>query len=376
MSLARTILRFEWRRFLPALLSVAFAGVLMLVQLGLLMGMFGTVTVLVDASAADIWVTAPATQSVDQAQDLPASLATLMRLSPDIVRTATLSLRDAVWRAADGTKVNVTLVGLSPDADSLACPQPMKAQLCALLAIPGAVIVDRSEAGKLGAEVGAGAEIGGHRVHVAALALGMRSIGSTYVFTSQQTLRGLETASSGGERLTSFLLGQVADPARTKLVRKRLQRVLQHETARVWTSAQLSRQSQGWWLRESGVGAGFLFSTLLGVVIAIVVTSQSLRTVILSQVREYAAFRAIGVPVARLAGVVMEQAAWIGALGMALTGGLVLLLALLAKSFYVPFALSGGGVVAAGAIGLLTAIGSGLLALRELNRLEPAVLLR
>ena len=48
----------------------------------------------------------------------------------------------------------------------------------------------------------------------------------------------------------------------------------------------------------------------------------------------------------------------------------------MAARFQVPFALQAGGIAAAFTIGLLTAIGSGLLALRELYRLQPAELLR
>lgn len=376
MSLARATLRHEWRRFLPALLSVAFAGVLMLVQLGLLMGMFGTVTVLVDSAAADLWVTAPATESVDQSVDIPASLSALLRVSPDIVASESLSLRDASWRSAGGTRVAVTLVGLSPDADSLACPRSMRAQQCALLATPGTVAVDRSEAGKLGTAAGETAEIDGHRVRVAMLSQGVRSIGSTYVFTSQQTLRGMSDSDPEAPGLTSFVLAQVGAGTSVEKTGKKLQRLLQRTTARVWTREQLSWQSRNWWLRESGVGAGFLFSTLLGVLIAVVITSQSLRGVILSQMHEYAAFRAIGIPARRLAAVIMEQAAWIGAAGAVLMCLLALLVAVLAQQLEVPFALSPGGVVAATLIGLLTAVGSGLLALRELYRLEPAELLR
>ena len=191
MSLARATLRHEWRKFLPALLSVAFAGVLMLVQLGLLMGMFGTVTVLVDSAAADLWVTASATESVDDTIDIPASLSALLAVSPEVVRSETLAVRFAGWKSADGTRVAVALVGLLPESTALACPQPLQKELCAMLATPDSVVVDQSEIGKLGTTVGETAEIDGHRVRVLATSHGMRSIGTTYVFTSQQTLRGL-----------------------------------------------------------------------------------------------------------------------------------------------------------------------------------------
>lgn len=376
MSLALTILLFDWRRFLPAVLSVAFAGVLMLVQLGLLKGMFGTVTVLVDSMAADLWVTAPATESFDQETTIPASFAALLRTDAQVLGSATLSVEDAAWRSESGARVAVTLVGISPQAEALNCPEPLRAQLCAMLALPGSVVVDHSEMGRLATGRGQTAEINGHRVRVAALSTGMRSIGSSYVFTSEQTLRSLLDGSAQADGLTQFVLAQLGATTRVDKTRSRLQRLLQRPLARIWTRQQLSRQSQAWWLRESGVGAGFVFSTALGLLIAVLITSQSLRSVILSQLREYAAFRAIGVPAKRLASVVIEQALWIGVAGALLTGLLVVLIALLAQQLQIPFRLSAGGAAVATLTGLLSAVSSGLLALRELYRVQAAELLR
>src|SRR4051794_36011227 len=98
MSLARSILIYDWRRFVPALLSVAFAGVLMLVQLGLLLGMFGSVTELLDTSSADLWISSPETESFEQSRDIPARLAALAHLHPQVLHTETLQLHDADWR--------------------------------------------------------------------------------------------------------------------------------------------------------------------------------------------------------------------------------------------------------------------------------------
>ena len=53
VSLARATLLHEWRRFLAAVLAVAFSGLLVLVQLALLVGMFGTVAVYIDESNAE-----------------------------------------------------------------------------------------------------------------------------------------------------------------------------------------------------------------------------------------------------------------------------------------------------------------------------------
>jgi len=375
MSLARATLLYEWRRFLPGLLSVAFAGVLMLVQLGLLLGMFGTVTVLVDRSDANLWVTSPETESFDQSRDIPVSLGALLRLHPSVARSETLLVHDADWRSGDDTRVAVSLVGLQPSANALACPQPMRATLCARLAEPSAVVVDRGEADKLHAAVGRLAEMNGHRVRVVGLSDGLRSIGNTYVFASLQTARELSEPSATGEDMTTFVLAKTR-AGTAEAARDDLQALLRRPAYRIWTGREFSLNSQHWWLTESGVGAGFLFSSLLGLIIGTVITSQTLRGVILSTLREYATFRAIGVPAAKLSAVVLEQSLWIGVLGALLTVIVSILANALAQALYVPLVLTWWAVLVAVLIGLITAVISGLLALRELYRLEPAELLR
>lgn len=376
MSLARAILIYEWRRFLPALLSVAFAGVLMLVQLGLLQGMFGTVTALIDRAGADLWITSPETASFEQARDIPTALAALVRLHPQVLHVETLMVHDADWRSDRHTRVAVSLVGLQPSATALACPQQMRAALCARLAEPMAVLVDRGDLDKLHTGVGQLGEVNGHRVRVIGTVDGLRSIGSAYIFASAQTARALSDGAPGLEDAGNYILLKLRAGADAQQVRDQLQSLLQGQRYRVWTAPEFSSTSQRYWLLESGVGAGFLFSSLLGLIIGVVITSQTLRAVILASLREYASFRAIGVPALRLAKVILEQSAWIGGVGALLTLLLAGMALLLAQAFYVPLTLDLPAITAAGVLSVAAALGSGLLALRELYRLEPADLLR
>lgn len=376
MSLARTTLLYEWRRFLPGVLSVAFAGLLMLVQLGLLLGMFGTVTVLVDRSKANLWVTSPETQSMDQAKDIPSNLAALLRLNSAVQRSETLLINSAVWQSGS-TRIPIELVGLQPYANALACPAPMRAMLCARLQEPNAVVIDQAEAAKLATQAGQLAEINGHRVRVVGLSRGLRSIGNTYAFVSWQTARALVEPLPNGQDLATFIIAHASttDVPLNK-VRDDLQHLLRRNSYHVWTNEELSKQSQVWWLTESGVGAGFLFSSLLGLLVGILITSQTLRGAILVSLREYATFRAMGVSASQLSAVIIEQSLWIGMLGILLTLILSFLALIIAHALDVPLVLTPWAVVAALVIGLVTAMISGSLALRELYRLEPAELLR
>lgn len=374
-SLAFAILRHEWRRFLPGLLSVTFAGVLMLVQLGLLLGMFGTVTVLIDTGAADLWISSPAAESFDQGQNIPARLADLARLEPAVARSETLMLNDVIWHSPRGARLSVSLIGLKPDTQALGCPQALRAALCARLAEPMAVVVDAGDLDKLATAPGETAEINGHRVRVLAAASGLRNIGGAYVFASTQTARALLDGS--GDDVTYVLAQLGADrPDRAEPTRDALQTSVLGPRYRAWTRTEFSRSSQWYWLRESGVGAGFLFSSLLGLVIGVVITSQTLRAAVLGSIREYAAFRAMGVPAAKLGTVVLQQSLWIGAAGVLLTLLTSVAVKALAALFEITLVLSAWAVLLAAAVGLATAVISGVLTLRELYRLEPAELLR
>ena len=376
LSLARASLIHEWPRFLPGVLSVAFAGVLMLVQLGLLLGMFGTVSVLVDDSDAQIWITSPETESFDESRDIPTSLAALIRAQPGISGSDAMRTYDAEWRVDTRVRVGVVLVGISPASDAPSCPQPMRAELCARLAEPMAVVVDRAELDKLGVDAGAMAEINGHRVRVVGVSAGLRAIGATFVFASPQTVREISEAPLPGVDSATFILARIKPGSDAEAIRAQLQTLLRDSAYRVWTREEFSAGTQRYWLTESGVGAGFLFSSLLGLIIGVVITSQTLRSVILASLREYATFRAIGVPSSRLGAVVLEQSLWIGVAGALLTLLLSAAIVALAHAFYIPLTLTWWAIVAAIVIGIVTAGVSGLLALRALYRLEPAVLLR
>jgi len=56
ISLARANLRHDWRRYFAAVLAVAFTGLLIVAQSALLLGLFSTVSLPVDASRAQVWV--------------------------------------------------------------------------------------------------------------------------------------------------------------------------------------------------------------------------------------------------------------------------------------------------------------------------------
>ena len=107
-----------------------------------------------------------------------------------------------------------------------------------------------------------------------------------------------------------------------------------------------------------------------------VITSQTLMGAVAGSVTEYATLNALGASYAALSRVVMEQATWIGALGLLLGGVLSALVLAVAIGQDVPVALSPLGVLVCAGLVMAIALVSGLMAVRTLRRADPARLLR
>ena len=72
MPLALRTLLYDWRRFLPAVVAVAFSGLLVLMQAAIILGIFSLSSLYVTRSHADLWIGFPGVQSVDLGQPIPA----------------------------------------------------------------------------------------------------------------------------------------------------------------------------------------------------------------------------------------------------------------------------------------------------------------
>lgn len=398
VSLARATLLYEWRRFLAAVLAVAFSGLLVLVQLALLVGMFGTVAVYIDESNADLWVGFTGTQSIDLGKPFNAQVETRLHIHPAVADVEPFIFAQSDWRTPKGANLYAYLLGIDPAADAMAFANVLPPATRALLLEPMTVIIDEADREKLGvtlddstgsiagnttasttgtaSTVSNFAEIGGRRVKVVAAVTGLRAIGGVNIVTSLSSARTIDGSAARERQEVSYFLLRLKPGADAETVRSELTPRGQVKPFQVWTAAEFSRHSQLYWLTESGAGAGFAFSTLLGLLVGIIVTSQTLMAAITASIREYATLRALGVARASLRAVVLEQSFWIGVAGLALTAGLSVLIAAIARAAFVAMVFPVWAIALTAALILIIALGSGLLALRALGRADPAALLR
>ncbi|WP_248768929.1 ABC transporter permease [Pseudomonas sp. MWU12-2345] len=375
VALARQTLIHEWRRFLPAMIAVGFAGLLQLLQAALVLGIFGSASVYITGSRADLWVGYPGTQSVNLGRPIDSDVEMRLRMDPDVLRVEPFRWVDADWRGTRDTGgVSVFVSGIEAGPQGLMFERVLPATLRARLNEPGAVIVDRADLGNLGVNLGDAATINGRRVRVVGITSGLRALGGVNVVASLATAQQLDP-SAAVDRIT-YLVAKVRDPSQADTVANRLNGAPAFGNYAVWTAKQFAYRSQMYWMFDTGAGAGVLFLAAIVFLVGAVITSQTLVAAVIGSIREYATLNALGVGVNALRKVVMEQALWVGALGLLGSSILAGALFALAGHFNVPVELS---PVAAGTCLLLSlalALVSGLAAIRSLRHADPASLLR
>ncbi len=380
IALARKTLAYEWRRFVPSVFAVGFAGVLLVMQAALVLGIFSTAAIYVSASSADLWVGYPGTQSVNFGRTIGPDVEMRLRMEPEIGAVEPYVWVDGDWRARSASAeavggVSIYLSGISTADGAMMFDRVLAPWQRQLLREPGAVIVDRADLPTLASTEGGAAWINNHPVRIVAAVDGLRGLGGVNVISSLSSAR--EISEQPASRGSTYLLARVRKGSDVKAVQQRLQQAGSsfgpHE---VWTAAAFARRSQLYWMFDTGAGAGVLFMAIVVCLVGAVVTSQSLKSVVAGSAREYAVLNALGVSRAALGRVVVEQACWIGGMGLLLAMVASTALLSLARVYRVPVALNGTAMLACAALVAVLALLSGIGAMRGLLRADPATLLR
>jgi putative ABC transport system permease protein len=374
MTYAITTIWHERNRFLPAIMAVAFSALLIALQTGLLLGLLSMMSTPVDKASADVWVAFPGVRSVDLGNGIPKYWETRVMEQPGVERVETSHMGFGLWTlrsngARPETHTEVCMVvGTNLDPASIALLEPLRRQphLVAMLAEPMTVLIDESEKGRLGVKgVGDFADILGSSVRVVGFVKGLRSLGGVYVFCSTQTAR---IALHSWPDATTYILAKCKSPAAAAQVVQRL-KVYPQMTA--YTKDEFSFRSRMHWMTTTKAGLALAFTACLGLVVGAVVTSQTLYAATVAAQREYATLRAMGIPRWRLKASVVAQAFWVGLAGLLvalpLTGGMAYLAQQIGTQVRLPWFV----VLPAAGLTMGMALGSGLLALRSLQKIDP-----
>jgi putative ABC transport system permease protein len=371
MSYTLTTLWYERQRYLPAVLAVACSALLILLQTGLLLGMFSLASLPVDRSSAHLWVAGPGVESVDLAYPIRDSYANRVAAQPEVERCEPLLQGFALWSKPNGGSELCVVVGARLSPGSMGAVPELTPALRERLTEPGTVVVDESDLKRLGIR-GAGeiAEVADRRVRVVGVLRGMRCLTGAYLFCSVRTAQELLDMRPGE---TVYLLARCHDPSAAAQVARRLR---DNDHLSAFTSDDLSTRSRLYWLVQTRGGIVLGFAVALGLVIGAAITTQTLYAATAASWREYSMLRALGIPRWRLVSVVMTQAVCVGAAGVLVALPAAFGVAAAVDQVGLSVRLPAWLLAATAALTMTMTLLAGLVSLRSLGRAEPARLLR
>lgn len=369
-------------RLIAAVAGIAFANLLVFVQLGVVASMTSVIQLTFTPFSADI-IISPMRPQLVTGELISRRLMYLALADPDVAEATPLYLENMEWKRPDGSSKTLIVYGLLPEATTFA-GETVGDQL-AMLALPNRVLLDKAIPG-IDQDMGAAAveqlspdmpltfEINGRAVS----AVGSFRLGSGFgadgaLFVSDQTFQRLVRQRTAGT--PSHILIHVKPDHDPAAVAGRLSERLLSEHVQVRTVTQAIADDVNYMNTEAPMGIIFGIGVFIGILVGLVIVYQVLSTDVAAHMKEYATFKAMGYPHRFLLGIVFEEALIIAFLGFApgvLLGSAIYEMMSVATGL--PLAMTAGraltiflGTFAACAL-------SGALATLRLRRAEPAEL--
>lgn len=391
MSLALSTLLFEWRRYMAAVMALALSGLLVLAMTGVFIGIGKGFTAQIERSSADIIVMQPGAKRMgDGPSGVPRRFIPLMYRHTDVTEVRPLAgaggsfqsvknvdpTKSMAERAQEGAPrmqfVATRIIDTAPGAVTI--PTDYSDELIEALRAPYTVAIDETALKPLGVKLGDKAIYNGQTVTVAALTRGYPNMMQPTIIMSRDTLRMLGQTNDSSPQAGPLMI-KVRDPARAEIVAAQLN-AMGNGQYKAWTRLQLAEANAGAMFEEGILIIIIGGCVVLGTIIGVAITWQTLRGAIMANIKEFASLRALGVGMGSLNRIVMELSFWVGVVGVGAAILLTWLVSLLASANAVIIALPPTLLVIVGGGLIVIAMLSGGLSLGILKNSEPADLLR
>ena len=375
---------------MAAVMALALSGLLVLAMTGVFIGIGKGFTAVIERSSADIIVMEPGAKNLMSGPaGVPRRFIPLVYNNSEVVEVKPL---DRGWgqfqsvknydptmsqadRARQGAprqeQVSVQIVDTTPG--SVTIPTDYSPELVDALRQPYTVAVDETALPKLGVKLGERALFNGSTVTVVGVTRGYPNMMGSTVVMSRDSLRMLGQGATGAR--VGPLMVKLRDPAQAERVAAELN-TMGGGQWKAWTRQELADANAGAMFEEGILIIIIGGCVVLGTIIGVAITWQTLRGAIMANIKEFASLRALGVGMGSLNRIIIELSFWVGLVGVAAAIGLTLLVQMFAAANAVIIALPPVLLIIVGGGLVVIAMLSGLLSLGILKNSQPADLLR
>jgi len=367
----------DGRRYSAAVIAVAFSHMLLVAQCGLILGVLGTGSYPIENARADIWIATPETAAIVHTRPIPESWLLRLAEQPEVVQVESVLMGMALWHMPNhGDAELCCLVAAELGESSLGIVRTIPPALRDQLTERGTVVVDEGsrQIMHLGDARTGFADVNGQRIKVVGTVRGAQAIDFSFVFCSQETARMIIPVYAAEREKIMFGLARCRTADDVPVVIERM-RTLYPEIG-IYPQGEFATRIKIYWLLRTKGGNILLCTVLIALIVGGVVTAQTLSGAILASLREYSVLDALGIARARLRQLVLAKAFCIGLIGLLLAQPLLLAMKATLWWFDTPMVIVPASLLAGAALTLIMASASGVYALRSLDRVDPATLLR
>jgi len=363
-------------RFAAALAGVAFANVLVFVQLGIMNSMGAATLRPYQFFQADVMISAGDANSLTDGGNVARQWLLQAMADPDVADGMGLFIANVPWDRGD-KDISLTTFGVDPVKPALLAPEI--AGDLALLEVQDAAILDRlarglgkDEAAAIRPQSPLSFETQGRTITAYATFAGGGGFGGDgYMLVSDQTFLSLFPARRSAA--PDHILLTLRPGADSKAATARLKALISDPSLRIRSYAEAAQDDLRYQQTRRPTGIIFGFGVLIGVLVGLVIVYQVLSTDVADHLREYATFKAMGYGPRFFLGVVFEEALVLGILGF--VPGLIvgtLILTLMGAITTLPLAMTPAMAVSVFLGTIVFSALSGAIATRRLAAADPA----
>jgi putative ABC transport system permease protein len=371
-SIALRTLVADRGKLVTALVGVVFSVVLVNVQGGLFFGLLSKVSLLVNYSRADIWVGHRRVHNVDFPEDIPKRWGDRILAIPQVLMAEPLIVGYGSMTLPSGGYEGIVLVGCDREELLADVWRTVNAGAAHVPRADG-IVVDQLEDAKLEfPQVGDVREIAGRRARIAGKCRGIVGfMVNPYGFTSlEQAARYLRKPR---DRCSYFLVtlkpGADAAAACREIERRA-------PGLDAFPREAYAAKSIDYWMTRTGLGLSFGGAAVLGVLVGVVIVSQTIYSSVLDRLSEFGALKAMGASEKQIYGILFIQSVTLAlagaAIGLASATFVERSLNTPNAPIVIPYWVSSSSC----ALVLVICLGSSLLPYLRVRRVDPVVVLQ